>query len=78
MTVVKKSDIEKKIELDSIKEGKKALAAAELAYPHYAGTFTSAVKVPGVYNVYAIGTIHDLTIMVWLHENEAIVKMVAW
>jgi len=40
---------------------------------------TSIVKVPGAYDVYALGTSGDVTLLAWIHQDGSVrVKYVCW
>lgn len=41
--------------------------------------FKSVTKIPGDYNVWAVGTSGDVTILVWLHKDgKVITDVVCW
>lgn len=40
---------------------------------------SSIVRVPGRYEVYALGTEHDVTMLVWIHDDGSTsIKKVCW
>ena len=56
-----------------------ALNAARFAFSNtVAVKATSIVAIDGAYEVWAIGTDADVTILVWFNQNHAIVKTIAW
>lgn len=57
----------------------KVSAAAKAAYPHWASSMLQPVRIPGLYRIFAIGTVHDVTIMARIDQDSGIyVKHVAW
>jgi hypothetical protein len=54
------------------------LRAAKRAYPEWAHEYSTPVKIPGAYNVYAVGTNGDVTLLVWEHHGDFSVQHACW
>ena len=79
MIIVKREDVEKKVTEITRERKQEAKAAAMLAYPQFSDQMLDPVRVPGIYEIYAIGTTGDVTIQVWMrNDGDAIVKWTSW
>jgi hypothetical protein len=55
----------------------RAISAASRVMP--STHFKSVTKIPGAYNIWAIGTTGDVTILVWLHiDGHVTTDVVCW
>ena len=45
------------------------LRSVRKAYPQWGDGLSTPVKVPGSYNIYAVGTDGDVTLLVWVHND---------
>jgi len=79
MTYVEENKVGEAVAQMAQTDEAKVLAVAKAVYPHWANAMLQPVRVPGVYKVFAIGTVHDVTIMARIDQDGGVyVKHVAW
>ena len=68
-----------KEEIEIAMKTEKAKIAAQIAFPQWVTSDAKAVAVPGWYDVYAVGTAHDVTVLIWINNSgEAKCHAVIW